>query len=146
MPQSLRSVVNPRYRGWLTFRWAGESVVTLIFCDRISRRVWWAPVISLIFCDRITFLLFFFSPFFGSKLDFGEGVSAAMPALTSAERAALQRAVSVHGRAWDVIAASGACPGRGAPALRRGLEAGTRSARMVWLQLLGLLLSLAGIL
>ena len=41
-----------------------------------------------------------------------------MPSLTSAERDALRRAVSVHGRAWDVIVASGACPGRGARTLR----------------------------
>ena len=41
---------------------------------------------------------------------FWGGCLAAMPALTPAERTALQRAVSVHGWAWDVIAASGACP------------------------------------
>ena len=46
-----------------------------------------------------------------------------MPALTPAEKTALRRAVSVHGRAWDVISASGACPGRGARALRRGWDA-----------------------
>ena len=41
-----------------------------------------------------------------------------MPSLTPAERDALRCAVSVHGRAWDVIVASGACPGRGARTLR----------------------------
>ena len=46
-----------------------------------------------------------------------------MPSLTSAERDALRRAVSVHGRAWDAIVVSGACPGRGVRTLRWGWDA-----------------------
>ena len=46
-----------------------------------------------------------------------------MPSLTSAERDALRRAVNVHGRAWDAIVASGACPGRSARTLRWGWDA-----------------------
>ena len=33
-----------------------------------------------------------------------------MSAFSASERDALRRAVSVHGRAWDCVAASGACP------------------------------------
>ena len=50
-----------------------------------------------------------------------------MPSLTSAERVALQRAVSVHGRAWDVIVASGVCPGRDARTLTISLTLSVRS-------------------
>ena len=41
-----------------------------------------------------------------------------MPSWTAAERDALRRAVSVHGHAWDAIAASGACPGRDSRSLQ----------------------------
>ena len=35
----------------------------------------------------------------------------------------MRRAVSVHGRAWDAIVASGACPGRGVRTLRWNWDA-----------------------
>ena len=46
-----------------------------------------------------------------------------MPSLTAAERVAPQRAVSVHGRAWDAIVASGAVerPATGGSIVRGGV-------------------------
>ena len=46
-----------------------------------------------------------------------------MPALSSSELAELRTAVSVHGRAWDRIIASGACRGRDARSLRHAWDA-----------------------
>ena len=46
-----------------------------------------------------------------------------MSAFSASERDALRRAVSVHGRAWDCVAASGACPGRNARTLRWAWDA-----------------------
>ena len=46
-----------------------------------------------------------------------------MSAMSASERDALRRAVSVHGRAWDCIVASGACPGRNARTLRWAWDA-----------------------
>ena len=42
-----------------------------------------------------------------------------MPSLTDEEKVALQRAVSVHGRHWDAVVASGALGARTAWAVRK---------------------------
>ena len=47
-----------------------------------------------------------------------------MPSLTDAEKVALQRAVSVHGRDWDAIVATGALGAR--TACGRCARLGTR--------------------
>ena len=47
----------------------------------------------------------------------------AMPTLTDGEKAALQRAVSVHGRDWDAIVATGALGARTAWAVRKAWDA-----------------------
>ena len=59
----------------------------------------------------------------------------AMPSLTDAEKVALQRAVSVHGRDWGAIAATGALGARNALAIRWAWDAlssrGVTAAKIV---------------
>ena len=51
-----------------------------------------------------------------------------MPPLSDAEKLELQRAVSVFGRDWLAIAATGACGGRRADALRKAWDLCSRAA------------------